>query len=175
MTTILQILDRAPSVEDKRWYLHVKDSLEQAAGEWVSAVIDVGALSDNRAWALLSWIEEAATEMVRQRSRMTLVTAAFARSLLIRSSLDSRDIALVEALLHRGALLAGLNFMDAVIAGCERAGELGQIALTSLGQASSSTPVTHSEVGQGNSFTFRRRPAGFDVADLERWLEEGGR
>lgn len=155
--TILQLLDDALTVEDQAWYSALDRSLGQRSDKWVSAVVDAGTVSDDRAWTLLSWIEEAATELVRDRSRTTLVAAAFAMSLLTRSQLDRRDIAAVAALLRRGAILADLNFIGAVTEGCDQAGELGQAAFTLLEQAPSSTPQTHLEICQGDSFAFQRQ------------------
>jgi hypothetical protein len=70
--------------------------------------------------------------------------------------------------------LADVNFIDAVTEGCDQAGKLGQAACISLAQAQSSTPQTHCEIGQGDSFAFQRRAPGFDVPDLERWLVGDG-
>ncbi len=171
--TILQLLDDADTVYDQAWYSALERSLGQRS-EWASAVVDAGTISDERAWTLLGWIEEAATELVRHRSRTTLVTAAFAMSLLSLSLLDRRDIIVVAMLLRRGATLADLNFIDAVTEGCDQAGELGQAAFILLTQAPSITPQTHLEIGQGDSFAFQPRPPDFDVAALERWLQGDG-
>lgn len=174
MTSVLQKLDDAPRWKDPGWYLQIKESLTQQPDQWLSAVQGTEKLSDERAWVLLSWIEQAATALVRESSQSTLETAAFARSLLTRSLIDRRDIALVEALLRRGAQLADVSFVEAVTAGCSRAGEFGRAAHTSLMEAATTTPETHAEEGAAGSFAFRRRPAGFDVNDLEKWLEGDG-
>lgn len=176
MRSVLQMLDEASSpADDQEWFQQLRESMERQPEQWITAVSDTGTLSDARAWTLLSWIELAASDLVRQRSQSILEAAAFARSLLVLSVIDRRDIALVEALLRRGAQLAEVSFVDSVAAGCARARELGGAGFTSLMQAAPTTPATHAEEGEGHSFTFRRRPAGFDVQELERWLAEGDR
>ena len=90
----------------------------------------------------------------------------------MRSWLDRRDIAVVAALLRRGADLVGLNYVESVTEGCSWAEEgLGRTALDLLMHAPTSTSATHVEIGDGATFAFERRPPDFDVADLERWLE----
>ena len=93
--------------------------------------------------------------------------------MLAAGELDGRDIGVVEALSRRAAHLRGVNFGDAVEVGCASAAELGGEARKSLLSASMSTPATHMEEGDGASFFFRRRPVGFDVEELERWLNRG--
>jgi hypothetical protein len=122
---------------------------------------------------LLSWVEQAATELARGGSRAVLESAAFARSLLTTSEIDDRDIAVVESLLYREAQLGGVSFAEAIEVGCARAGELAVAARETLLRADGATPATHEEAGMGRSFVFRRRPVSFDVAELERWLDEG--
>jgi hypothetical protein len=173
--TVLQLLDEVPvGVEPtlaEGWRLRIQGSLEDTPGDWTSAVARIGELSDEHAWSLLSWIELSATQVVRDRSRSTLATAAFAMALVLQSRLDRRDCSLVGSLLRRGAELAGLDFGGAVIDGCDRAGTMGEEAQTLLLGAPSSTPATHVESGAGATFRFARRPPDFDVDDLERWLE----
>lgn len=41
-------------------------------------------------------------------------------------------------------------------------------------EASSDLPSTHFESGAGATFKFERLDPGFDVGDLERWLDSGG-
>lgn len=136
------------------------------------AVMEPDRLSDDRARTLLSWIEHSATRLVRARSGSTLAVAAFGTSLLMRSWLDRRDIAVVAALLRRGADLIGLDCVECVAEGCSWAeAGLGSAASDLLIHAPTSTSSTHVEVGDGVMFAFERRPPDFDVADLERWLE----
>lgn len=171
MSSILTKLDGAPQWSDERWFLDLWTSLSQQPDGWVGAArSDVG-LSIDRAWTLLGWMEQAATVVARDRSQSLVEAAAFARSLLTVSEIDLRDIAIVEALLCRGAHLGGVNFERAVHIGCARAGRLGMSARRSLLRAPCSTPATHAEEGEGRSFVFRRLPAPFDVEELERWLD----
>lgn len=174
--TVLQLLDEVPSpsaappVGD--WYWSLAHSIEQSPESWVACVDRIGELSDEHAWTLLSWVETAASQVVRSRSRATLVTAAFAMSLVLQSRLDRRDCSLVASLLRRAADLCGMDFPSSAVDGCERAGAKGPRALRILLTAQASTPATHMEVGNGETFIFARRSAGFDVEDLERWLDD---
>jgi hypothetical protein len=174
--TVLRLLDDYPADETPgaadAWVAQVEHSLRTDRVEWSMAVMEVDRLSDDRAWTLLSWIESSATRLVRARSGSTLAVAAFGTSLLMRSWLDRRDIAVVAALLRRGADLVGLNYIERVAEGCSWAAEgLGRAALDLLMRAPASASYTHVEIGDGVTFAFERRPPDFDVADLERWLE----
>jgi len=168
---VLALLDTAPVEPDEAWYSEVEQSLSERPSDWVNAVRDAGSLGVDRAWALLSWVESAATEVVRGGSRSLLESAAFAISFLVASDLDPRDVAVVASLLRRGAQLAEVDFVDSFVAGCERAAEFGAAALSPLLSVEALTPATHTEVGEGASFTFVRRSVDFDVHELERWLE----
>jgi hypothetical protein len=177
--TVLQLLDEIPHGagpdSGSGWFSQIERSLEESPHEWTSAVAAIGALSDEHAWSLLSWVETAATEVVRTRSRATLTNAAFAMSLVLHSHLDRRDCSIVASLLRRGAALAGLDFAAAVADGCSRAGAMGLEAKALLLAAQDRTPSTHRETGAGSTFAFVRRTPDFDVEDLERWLEGEGR
>lgn len=172
--SVLALLDSAPVQPDAAWYSDVEQSLSERPLEWVNAVRDAGSLGEDQAWALLSWAESAATEVVRGGSRRLLESAAFAISLLVASDLDSRDVAVVASLLRRGAHLAEIDFAESVGAGCERAAEFGAATLSRLLSAAASTPATHFEEGAEASFSFQRRRADFDVNELERWLDGDG-
>lgn len=170
---VLVMLDNAPQHADESWFLRVEQSLSTQPDQWLAAIRTAGALSTDRAWALLSWVEVAATQVARSGSLDLVECAAFARSLLWKCELDRRDISVVESLLSRSAQVAGIHRADyaaAVKAGCARAVEFGAMAQESLLSASPSTPPSHAEEGAGASFAFRRRPASFDVEELERWL-----
>lgn len=161
------------SAYDDAWFRRLDRSLEFSSDKWLRAVLSTETLSDDYAWSLLSWIEMASSELVRSRSRVMLETAAFARAILERSRLDARDIALVETLLRRGAMLSGVNYLDAVVVGCARAGVLGETALDSLLSASSMTPSTYREVGRGRRFSFRRVTSKFDAVELMQRSGDG--
>jgi hypothetical protein len=175
---VLQLLDEIPTTGtptlDGDWFPRIERSLDQSPRDWISAVEAIGDLSDEHAWGLLSWIEVAASHVVRARSRATLVTAAFGMSLVLQSRLDRRDCSIVASLLHRGAQLSGLDFTSSVTEGCDRAGPMGQEARTLLLNAGAKTPSTHTESGESATFSFTRREPNFDVDDLERWLERDG-
>jgi hypothetical protein len=170
---VLALLDGAPAQPDEAWCSEVRQSLAERPTDWLDAVRDAGLVGEDRAWALLSWIEVAATELARDGSRSLLESAAFAIGLLEASDLDPRDVGVVASLLRRGAELAEVDFADSVVAGCERAAEFGASALSRLLSVRASTPATHAETGEGQSFSFVRRPIDFDVKELERWLEGG--
>jgi hypothetical protein len=153
------------------WFDGLEDSLGSRPAEWLSDVAEVEELDDERAWALLSWIEAAASQIVRTRAKTTLDVAIFGMALLVKSRLDWRDVSVVGALLHRAAILAALRYEISVVDGCAAAGSLGEAAFPRLIRMDSATPPTHVELGSGDAFVFERRPPEFDVADLERWLE----
>ncbi|MGC5022208.1 hypothetical protein [Micromonospora sp. DT47] len=173
--SVLMLLDEVP--EDLRqsppgaWFQEIERSLEEAPQAWITAIAAIGALSDEHAWSLLSWIESAASHVVRARSRDTLVTSAFAMGLVLQSDLDRRDCSVVASLLRRAADLGGFDFAASVTQGCKRAGLMGQEALSLLVHASAETPATHVESGSAETFSFERRKPDFNVDDLERWLE----
>lgn len=177
MRSVLLLLDDVPP-EDRvpagDWFFTVACSLADRPQDWLTAIGRIGQLSDEHAWSLLSWIEMAASEIVRTHSPDVLVTAAFAMSLVLQSALDRRDCAIVASLLRRASVLAELDFAAGVSLGCEQAGANGQEAANLLLAASPKLPSTHLESGSGEAFVFTRAEPGFDVDDLERWLEGGG-
>lgn len=178
MKSVLMLLDEVPSGPEigpaGDWYSRIDQSLRQDPDDWVAAIDRIGQLSDEHAWSLLSWIEVAASQIVRMRSRLELVTAAFAMALVLQSALDRRDCAIVAALLRRASELAGLDFTESVSEGSDLAGPMRQKARDLLLQAPATLPSTHAETGAGETFAFMRQAPGFDVADLERWLEGDG-
>lgn len=178
MTSPLMLLDEAPSWSEvnpaDEWFSQIDRSLRSDPDSWLSSIDRIGQLSDEHAWSLLSWIEVAASQIVRTRSRLELVTTAFAMALVLQSALDRRDCAIVASLLRRASDLVGLDFTASITEGCELAGTLGRPALDLFAHASASLPSTHTETGAGETFTFAREAPGFDVADLERWLEGDG-
>jgi hypothetical protein len=171
---VLSMLDRDDDRDEARpdspWFDGIEDSLKNRQAEWLSCMA-VELLSDGPSWVLLSWIEVAATKVVRARSGRTLETAVFAMVLLTRSRLDWRDVSVVGALLHRGAILANLRYEASVAKVCARSGPLGDSALDRLTRMDSATPPTHVEAMDGDPLVFSPRPSDFDVADLERWLD----
>lgn len=173
--TVLQLLDELPDGAEptpaSAWFRRIERSLEQSPRDWTSAVDAIGGLSDEHAWSLLAWIETAASQVVRTRSRATLATAAFAMSLVLQSRLDRRDCSIVGSLLRRAADLAGLDFATSVAAGGDRAGPMGREAGTLLLEAEARTPSTHVESGAGETFSFARQAPEFDAEALERWLQ----
>jgi hypothetical protein len=171
-TSVLELLDASTAETDDRWFDDVKRSLSMEPEQWVDAVRVSGVLTMDQAWSLLAWVEIAATVLTRERSIALLESATFARSLLTASELDRRDVGIVEALLRRGAHVGGVSFLEGVESGCAKAAEFGAAGRRSLLRAPTKTPATHVEVGEGLSFSFRRRPAGFDVQELERWLSD---
>lgn len=172
------LLDEIPPLPDEvrggDWYSRIDESLRRDPADWLSAIERIGQLSDEHAWSLLSWIEVAASQIVRIRSRPGLVTTAFAMALVLQSALDRRDCAIVASLLRRASELADLNFRASIDEGCDLAGPAGQEARELLRHASGDLPSTHAEIGAGETFAFSRKEPGFDVADLERWLEGDG-
>lgn len=175
MTSVLLLLDEIPTGGDpdpeSDWFRRIDESLARNPQGWTTAIARSGQLSDEHAWSLLAWIEVAATHLIRRCSRAELVTAAFAMSLVLQSGLDRRDCSIVGSLLRRASMLAELDYPSAVAEGCSRAGVFGQKAVELLLAVSAETPSTHFEAGSGETFTFTRIPPGFDVEDLERWLE----
>lgn len=177
MNNVLLLLDEVPvdgQGPTSDWFARVERSLRDEPQDWLSAIARVGQMSDEHAWSLLSWIEVAASLIVRTRSPNGLVTSAFAMALVLRSALDRRDCAVVASLLRRASTLADLDFKASVTEGCNRAGAIGPPARHLLVHASANLPSTHAETGAGKAFVFTRLVPGFDVSDLERWLEGDG-
>lgn len=176
MKSVLLLLDEAPrdahAGPASDWFVGIEESLSGEPQEWLSAIARTGQLSDEHAWSLLSWIEVAASQIVRTRSLSDLVTSAFAMALVLRSALDRRDCAIVASLLRRASTLADLDFAPSVTEGCNRAEAIGQEARGLLMHASADLPSTHVETGADKTFVFTRVAPGFDVDDLERWLED---
>ncbi|MDH6181568.1 hypothetical protein M2152_001750 [Microbacteriaceae bacterium SG_E_30_P1] len=176
MISVLGLLDNAP-LEDgfdlTVWFARIEQSLSGDYQAWRSAVVSPNTLSKGQGWALLGWIEVAASEVVRNRSREILVSAVFAMALVLRSPLDTRDCAVVAALLRRASALAGLDYRSAVAEGCARAGEPDGDARRLFETASEDVPSTHIESGEGKSFKSVRLPSDIDIERLEQWLESG--
>ncbi len=177
--SVLDVLDRAPTGEapGAGWTADVERSLADAPDAWVAAVAAEG-LSKDRAWVLLSWVEDAASRLVRERRRDLVERAAFAMSLLEASPLDRRDVMVVAMLVRRGTTLAGLPFDKPVSRGCARAGELGTRCEQWLLRITDATPSTHEEVGEGRDLRFVRRPTSIDpdalLARFGRKRADGG-
>ena len=175
MKSVLLLLDDVPADGQagpaSDWFARIECSLGDDPGDWLAAIGRFGQMSDEHAWSLLSCIEVAASQIVRTRSPNDLVTSAFAMGLVLQSALDRRDCAIVASLLRRASTLADLDFKASVTEGCSRAGVIGQEARDLLLHAPADLPSTHVETGTGATFAFMRVEPGFDVDDLERWLE----
>ncbi|GAA2220403.1 hypothetical protein GCM10010413_09480 [Promicromonospora sukumoe] len=174
--TILDILldwdaDRDDGRPGSSWFNGLAESLRRRQTEWLAEVGAVDRLDDGASWVLLSWIEAAATQVVRTRSRSVLDAAVFGMALMTRSDLDWRDVSLVGSLVRRGALLAGLPYEAGVTDVCARTGALGEVAAPRLLRMDSAMPRTYAESGSGETFVFERVSPDFDVDELERWLE----
>lgn len=183
MSSVLDLLDGSPPMgadqPRSRWWREVERSLDSERSSWVRAVGPPGSggLAKDRAWVLLSWVEDAADAIVNQRREDLLRTTAFALSLLEASPLDRRDVMVVALLLRRASTLADLDFDRLVTAGCHDAGELGEACrpwLSRVVDSSPSPPSTHTEVREGSTLHFRRTPQDVDVDRLERWLHGKG-
>jgi hypothetical protein len=175
MTSIIQLLDAAPGPAPNdlaiAWNRRIEASLSAGPVEWLAAA-RAESFTVSRQWALLSWVEESASLLVREGRPETLELSAFALSLLEWGQLDWRDRALVGSLLRRGSDLAGVSFAGLIDAGSQRAGAAGEACSRWLSQVSATTPQTHVELNEGSAFRFMRKPSDIDIAELERWLEE---
>lgn len=160
MGSVIDLLDGPSARRDGRhWTGEVARSLRENAGAWLLAA-DRGDLSPARAWVLLSWVERTASEVVVSRRPELVEAAAMAMSLLESSELDRRDVMVVASLVRRAAILARLEFLRLVAAGCGRAGVWGERCARWLSKVSPDTPSTHIEVGAGGDFRFQRVPPG---------------
>lgn len=168
------LLDTSPSEDDSRrraWLADVDESLGGQPEAWtraVEALLREGGPGRDRAWVLLSWVEDAASLIVSERRNDLVERAAFAMSLLEASPLDRRDVMLVAMLVRRASSLAGLDYLPLVRAGCDRAGPSGASCEAWLSRITEALPSTHEEVGTGRAVAFRRRPHDIDVARLEQ-------
>jgi hypothetical protein len=172
---IVEVLDRFPQgqgeEERSRWRLELERSLNTAPSAWVSAAGPPGSLTlaTDRAWVLLSWAEDSASELSRSGRRDLVETASFAMSLLEASPLDRRDVMVVAMLVRRAATIAGLPYGMLVERGCRRAGALGASCSEWLLRVSDATPSTHEEIATGRRSSGRTHghrddgPAGGDV------------
>lgn len=86
------------------------DSLSGHGPEWLVAVERLAAFSEDRAWALLSWVELTANMVSRNRDGRQLEVSVFAVSLMENTGIDRRDRAVAVALLRRAAASGGLDF-----------------------------------------------------------------
>ncbi|GAB5905582.1 hypothetical protein [Mycobacteroides chelonae] len=155
------------SMPEGDWFARIERSLEEHPQDWVTAATQMG---EDDAWSLLSWAEVAASHVVRTKSRRTLITSAFAVSIVLQSDIDWRECSLVASLLHRAADLSDIDFAACAAEGCALAGPIGEQALPLLLGAEARTPSTHVESGTQGTFSFTRRPPDFDVHDLMRRL-----
>lgn len=177
--SVLELLDRSPSsahvAERRAWLADVERSLQERPTEWIAAAgpPEDRSLGKDRAWVLLSWVEDVASLIGRETRAELVESAAFAMSLLEASPLDRRDVMVVAMLVRRAATVSGLDFTVHARRGCDRAGLLGARCRVWLLQVTDATPSTHEETGSDASFGFRRKPAGFDPAALERKLTKG--
>ncbi|ASR36940.1 hypothetical protein BAY61_20325 [Prauserella marina] len=146
------------------WVDRVQRCLEDDAAAWVAAT-ERAALSKDRSWVLLAWVERCASLVVVTRRAGLVRTAAFALSLLADDVLDRRDVLLVASLIRRASELAALDFASLATEGCERAGERGRRCLAWLRKVPERTPSTHTESGSGDGFRFRRVPSGPDSVE----------
>jgi hypothetical protein len=157
MAPTVEQLDQFPSgapADQDVWFSEVARSLECAPQAWFDEISQSG-LGGDRAWALLGWIELAATEVGQSGSDRMLKTAASAMALVLMSDLDRRDCGIVASLLRVASRHAHLNFSALVAAGTEPFGEVGGQALTLMLDADDSLPSTHEEIGSGASFRIR--------------------
>lgn len=152
-----------------QWRRDLRISLDRSSSDWIA---EFSRIADDQAWVLLSWAEDAASEIVRSRDRSLLVACVFAAGLLLRSALDARDVLVVVSLMRRGAALAGIEYREAALEGSVRANS-DAFSRGLLLTVSSETQSTHTEVGAGTFFEFRRTPSGFDGDALLRWWEDG--
>lgn len=178
MDSVFLLLDEIPAGSEpdpgSGWFGRIAESLDRDPEAWMAAIVGVGELSDAHGWSLLSWVEVAASQVVRTRSSEVLVRAVFAMALVLESALDPRDCAIVGSLLRRACILVNLDYAACVIDGCNRAGVFGPRARDFLEHVSVNLPSTHFESGVGETFMFSRYAPDFDVADLERWLKGEG-
>ncbi|KRQ28133.1 hypothetical protein BKG80_06750 [Mycobacteroides chelonae] len=155
------------SLPEGDWFVRIERSLEEHPQDWVTAATEMG---EDDAWSLLSWAEVAANHIVRSKARRTLITSAFAVSIVLQSGIDWRECSLVASLLHRAADLSGIDFAACAAEGCALAGSVGEQALPLLLGAGAKTPSTHVDSGTQGTFSFTRRAPEFDVHDLMRRL-----
>lgn len=177
MEAPFDILDDHPDAgpdASRRWVDEVRRSLTLDPGGWLRHVGaeggDAVAMTKDEAWALLGWVETAASFVVADRRADLVAPMAFALSLSGAGPLDLRDVMVVGSLLRRACLHIDADFEALVCAGAGRADEVGRRALGWLLEVSPDLPSTHVEEGQGTGFRFRRRASSFDPAALERKL-----
>lgn len=165
---MIELLDQYPNgkqADQDFWFSEVARSLERAPHAWFDEISQSG-LSRDRAWALLGWVELAATQVGQSGSDRMLKTAALAMALVLMSDLDRRDCSIVASLLRVASRHAHLNFSALVAEGTEQFGEVGVQALTLMLDADDSLPPTHEEVGGGANFQFVRVGNAIDIGCL---------
>lgn len=175
MSDVFELLEAVPDPADlgrlDKWVSDIKESLCDHPEDWLAVASHDERLGKGNAWRLLSWIEIAASQIVRTRDLGYLWTAVFAEALVLRSSLDRRDCSIVASLVRRASLLAGLDYHQTVLQVVEYTGVTDAADAEFFSDVSPATPPTHRETGWGATFEFERVPPGFDVEDLERWLD----
>lgn len=176
MSSPVELLDAPVPPDPDRvkepWFGDVELSLALDLSDWIALVDAPDGLTTDRAWRLLNWAEEAATQVVRRPRPGLVELAAVALSLLEGGPVDRREAQVVGILLRRACTLTGVEFTTAVRAGCARVGPRGEACLEWLWWSVADLPSTHVEVGQGSSFRFDRAPGpDIDIEALTRWAK----
>jgi hypothetical protein len=182
MSALLDVIDR-PGPSDPE---HPEGAWEQAMASGVRSWMDAGpegrqavraAIDQDRSWALLSWAELTATLAVRRRDRGLLVLAASGLSLFNPSAIDARDAQVVLQVIARAAELVGTDRASVIREAADASdAEGGRWLLAVLPPPEVGLPSTHEEVGQGDTFAFRRIDTGGDPeADLADWIADDER
>lgn len=170
MTALLRALDEsAPTGLDDVggvWDVRIRDALARTLADPAERQRTMDGLTRERAWALLSWAEGACTWAVRRRSS-ALLRDVLGVLRLLDGHLDRRDLSTVASLARRASDLLGVTFHDLLRV------SVGEPPPPPwLANASPELPPTHSEVGSGDAFEFRRRPAALDATALEELLRD---
>lgn len=176
MTGVFGVLDQRGRTDDPQatrlWVADVAASLARNADAWLARAGAEGddGMTQHEAWALLGWVESAASLVVAERRPELVEAGGFALALVGAAPLDTRDAMVVASLLRRASSLIGADWEPLVTRGARRAGDLGARALTWLRRVSDEVPSTYTEMGEGASFAFRRVPSFFDPVALEQRL-----
>lgn len=168
MTALDEVLDAwkpgIPINQQGGWAQAVGSALDARMSVPTSDVV----VGQDRAWTLLGWCENSATEAVRGSDLHLLELAVFGLGLVSQAEVEGREVLLVGSLLRRAAKLIGVSWNEF----CQRFA--GDDALSKL--LNEFPPkvslASHREEGSGQNFRFEKvRLARWDEEELLRRLD----
>lgn len=168
MTLLTDLLSEDPGSPEGeewgRWFQQVADQMRKPSAALVQCD------DADPMWQALAWAEVAVSLAVQERDESLLRLAAAALALVDSTEvLDPRDVRVVGGLLRRAFDILSLD-VDEEIQRSRRLPVLagrGSDFFDWLYAAKSDQNALHEEVGEGASFSFRRKPSSIDIERLQ--------